>query len=368
MRPSSTRLSARLAATALIILLAGGLAACDKAPAESRSAETGRPVLVQAVHFAPRHPARSFAGTIRPRIEADQGFRVAGKVTERLVQTGDRVKAGQPMARLDPTDFQLQMDQATAELTAARGALAQAVADETRQKTLRGNGWSSAATEQKAAAAADEARGRVTKAERALDLARNSLRYTTLTATADGVVTATGIEPGQVVAAGQMAVRVAELAQKDAVIAVPEALVDIVRRSTASVTLWSEPGHRYAARLREFAPSADAATRTYLAKFSIPDAPADMALGMTATVTLTEPDSGRVARLPLSALFSQDKRSSVFVVGADGGLSLRPVTVAAYESDSVLISDGLREGEQVVTLGVQKLDTGQKVRVMQAQS
>ncbi len=356
-----------LVSLAAILLSAGLLAACNEAP-KTAEKTPGRPVLVKTVKFEPLKPARSFSGTIKTRIETDQGFRVAGKVMARLVQVGDRVKAGQPLGTLDPADLKLQLDQAQAELQAAKGTLAQAIADEQRQTALRASGWSATATLEKARATADEARGRVTRAERALELAQNSLNYTTLTADGDGVVTATAIEPGQVVPSGQMAVRVARLAEKEAVVAIPEALVDTVRRSDAKVTLWSDPKHAFAAKLREFSPSADAATRTYQARFTIPEAPAEMELGMTATVTLTEPGSGDVARLPLSALFSQADKPSVYVVDGQGGLSLKPVEVQTYESHDVLIRSGLKDGEQVVTLGVQKLDAGQKVRIVENQS
>jgi RND family efflux transporter MFP subunit len=350
-----------------ILLSAGFLTACSEAP-KSAEKEPGRPVLVQTVKFEPSKTARSFAGTIKTRIETDQGFRITGKVMERLVQVGDRVKAGQPLGTLDTADLKLQIDQAEADLSAAKGSLAQALADEQRQMALRANGWTPTATLEKANAAADEARGRVTRTQRALELAQNSLGYATLTADGDGVVTATAIEPGQVIASGQMAVRVARLAEKEAVVAIPESLVDIVRHSAAKVTLWSDPKHAYAATLREFSPSADAATRTYQARFTISQAPTEMELGMTATVTLTEPNSGDVARLPLSALFSQADKSSVYVVDSQGSLALKPVEVQAYESSAVLIRSGVQDGDKVVTLGVQKLDTDQKVRVVERQS
>src|SRR5207302_383549 len=129
-----------------------------------------------------------------------------------------------------------------------------------------------------------------------------------------GVVTATLIDAGQVVASGQTAVRVARLAEKEAVVSIPESLVGRAKNGLASVTLWSEPNRKYAAKLREIAPSADPATRTYLAKFSLPDAGDSVSLGMTATLTLADPATTRVARLPLSALFSEGGDPSFYVV------------------------------------------------------
>jgi RND family efflux transporter MFP subunit len=132
------------------------------------------------------------------------------------------------------------------------------------------------------------------------------------------------------------------------------------------VTLWSAPDKRYAARLREIAPAADPATRTYLAKFAMPDADAAAQLGMTATVTLAAEGSARVARLPLSALFNQGAGPVVWTIGPDSRPVMKPVTVAAYEAREVLVSSGLQDGDEVVTLGVAKLDEGQRVRVVEA--
>src|SRR6266850_74607 len=205
-------------------------------------------------------------------------------------------------------------------------------------------------------------------AKRLVEITKNSLSYATLVADTRGVVTATLIDSGQVVASGQTAVRVARFAEKEAVVAIPETLVGRAKDGVASVTLWSEPNKKYAAKLREVAPSADPATRTYLAKFSLPDAGETVSLGMTATLTLADPATTRVARLPLSALFSQGGEPSLYIVDAKGDVALKPVTVKSYETNSVVISDGVDEGAKVVALGVQKLDPAQKVRVVSSLS
>jgi RND family efflux transporter MFP subunit len=201
-----------------------------------------------------------------------------------------------------------------------------------------------------------------------VDLTKNSLSYATLVADAKGVVTATLIEPGQVVASGQTAVRVARVAEKEAVVAIPETLLARARDGAASVTLWSEPDKKYAAKLREIAPSADPATRTYLAKFSLPEAGEKVSLGMTATLTLADAETARVARVPLSALFSQGGEPSFYIVNDAGDVALRPVAVKSYESGDVVIAGGVDEGAKVVVLGVQKLDPSQKVRVVSSLS
>src|SRR5438132_214140 len=356
----------RLLAGIVLAVLAIALAGCNELAAEKVA--PSRPVLVATVHYEAESPERSFVGTIKPRIETDMGFRVPGKVAKRLVEVGQTVDVGQPLATLDEVDLKLQAEQAEAELRAATGVLAQAAAAETRAKELRAKGWATDAQLDQAKAAADEARSRLNRAQRSVELTNNSLSYATLVADTRGVVTATLIDAGQVVAAGQTAVRVARFAEKEAVVAIPETLVGRAKDGVATVSLWSEPNKKYEAKLREIAPAADPATRTYLAKFSLPGAGDGVSLGMTATLTLADLATDRVAKLPLSALYSQGGSPSLYVVDDAGGLALKPVTVKGYESDNVVITDGVDEGAKVVTLGVQKLDPAQKVRVVSSLS
>src|ERR1700748_285225 len=326
----------KLLAGVALAFLAVTLAGCNDKVAEKPAPP--RPVLVATAHYEAETPARSFVGTIRPRIEADMGFRVPGKVAKRLVEVGQAVDIGQPLATLDEVDLKLQAEQAEAEFRAATGVLAQAAAAEKRARDLRGKGWATDAQLDQAKAAGDEARARLNRAERSVDLTKNSLSYATLEADTRGVVTATLIEPGQVVASGQTAIRVARLGEKEAVVAIPETLLGRAKQGTATVSLWSEPAKQYEAKLREVAPSADAATRTYLAKFSLPDAGDTVSLGMTATLTLADSETERVARLPLSALYSQGGDPSLYVVDGKGAISLKPVTVKSYDSNCVTVS------------------------------
>jgi RND family efflux transporter MFP subunit len=356
----------RLLVGASLALLVVALAGCNDKVAEK--VVPSRPVLVATVHYEAESPERSFVGTIRPRIEADMGFRVPGKVAKRLVEVGQTVELGQPLATLDEIDLKLQAEQAEAELRASTGVLEQAAAAETRAKDLRVKGWTTDAQLDQAKATADEARARLNRAQRSVELTNNSLSYATLVADSRGVVTATLVEPGQVVASGQTAIRVARFGEKEAVVAIPETLLGRAKEGTASVTLWSEANRKYAARLREIAPAADPATRTYLAKFSLPEAGDHVSLGMTATLTLADPATTRVARLPLSALFSEGGDPSFYVVDDKGEVALKPVTVKSYESNDVVITGGVDEGARVVALGVQKLDPAQKVRVVSSLS
>ena len=348
----------------LVLATALALAGCEANTAPAPHAE--RPVKVQRVSFEPDNSAREFVGVVRARYETDLGFRVAGKMVTRIVNVGDRVRVGDVVARLDPQDLKLQVESAEAELAAATSNLTQAAADLERYSTLRAHGYASVADFDRKKAANDEAEGRLERARRALDLARNQHGYTDLKADADGVITATLAEPGQVVAIGQAVARLAHHGEKEAVIALPETWLAEARKSKAIVRPWSDRDRSFEARLRELSPQADPATRTYAARFTIPQADDAVAYGMTATVTLARADDARVARVPLSAILNRGGGPSVYAVDRSGALVLRPVTVASFTEDAALVTSGIDEGEAIVTLGVQKLEAGLKVRTVEA--
>lgn len=355
--PTSRRL-----ALAAVLTAAGALAACDR-PTEAAKVEPNRPVSTAQVRFAPASAPRTLVGVVRARIESNLGFRVTGKIAERLVDRGAIVKAGQPLATLDQTDWTLQLQQAQAALASAQAARDQAVAERGRITSLRGRGWSTNSDFDKANATADQAISAYDQAAKAVTLAQNTLSYATLVADADGVVTATLAEPGQVVASGQAVVSLARADAREADVSIPETLIDKARTGTATVTLWSRPDKVYQAKLRELTPSADAATRTYPARFSIEGAGPEIDLGMTATVTLADA-SAVVARLPLGAILDEGHGPTVFVIDpVTRALTSRPVTVAAYDAQDALVSKGLSEGETVVALGVHKLRAGETVRL-----
>jgi RND family efflux transporter MFP subunit len=343
--------------------LALGLAGCDRPKAENK-ADAARPVLTTTVHYAAQSQERDFVASIRPRVETDLSFRVGGKVMRRLVDVGRRVKSGEPLALLDETDLRLQKEQAEAELSAARMALEQTAADERRAEKLRKDGWTAQASLDRSRAAAQEARGRMQRATRAVELSGNSLDYATLRADADGVVTATFVDPGQVVASGQTAVRIARAGELEALVALPESFVGGAGAGGAKLTLWSRPDKSYRAKLRELSPSADTSTRTFPARFSILNPDAGVALGMSATLTIASPDHERSVSVPLSALFNQGGGPGLWKVEDESRLTLVPVKVLRYETASAVVSGALSDGDRIVTLGVQKLDAGQKVRVV----
>jgi RND family efflux transporter MFP subunit len=252
------------------ILLAGALVA-SRASAGERALQ---PVLVAKVHYEPREQAQALPGIIKARTESELSFRVGGRIERRVVDAGAFVRKGDPLAYLDQTDFQLQLEQAQAELASANSVLTQAEAEEKRITSLTKQGWSASADFDKTRSAADQARAGALKAQRAVSLAKNSLGYATLVADADGVVSAAEAEPGQVVAAGAPVVRLAHIDVKEAAVAVPENFVDRVRTAEARVEYWALPGVTTTAKLRELSPNADSATRTYAARFSLPAAPA----------------------------------------------------------------------------------------------
>jgi RND family efflux transporter MFP subunit len=257
----------------------------------------------------------------------------------------------------------LQVESAEAELMAAMSNLAQAAADELRYQNLRTRGYAAVADYERKKAAKDEAEGRMERAQRALDLARNQLAYAELKADADGAITATLAEPGQVVALGQPVVRLAHKGEMEAAVAMPEMWLAEARRSNASVRLWSGPGRRFTAHLRELAAQADPATRTYAARFTIESPDDTVALGMTANVVLSRPADTMVAKVPLAAILNRGAGPTVFRI--DGGvLERRPVTVSSFNEVAALITSGLEDGDEIVTLGVQMLEAGQKVRAI----
>ena len=339
------------------------LAGCQATPQEA--ARPDRPVLVQTVAFEPRAPERTFVATIKPRIESDLGFRVPGKSRRARSMSETASRRAMPAA-LDETDLRLQREQSEAEISAASAALVHAEAELKRIMTLRNEGWSTAAVLDRQKAATEEARGRVTRRASRFRLPRTPFP------TRPWWPTPTASSPPPRSNPAKWWLRDS---RRSALPGCPKKRRSSPcrkRRSLRSeaVRLPSRSGRtRAVATLPSCVnchPRADSTTRTYLARFSLPSAEESVQLGMTATVTVGDETAARVVRLPLSALYNQGNGPAVWVIDVDGRPKLRPVEVAAYEARSVLVARGLREGETVVTLGVQKLDEGQRVRVVEA--
>lgn len=320
-------------------------------------------VRVQAAHFVSVAETGLYSGTVQPRSEVATGFRVGGKLVERPLDVGDIVAPGDLIARLDPEDLRLSLESADAELGAARANLAQAEADGVRYATLAERGHASQATDEQRRLATEEARGRLLRAERSAELARNQLGYAEIRATFAAVVTAVAAEPGQVVSLGQPVVTLAPTTQKEVEIAVPESRIAQLAEASAMARLWAD-GRSFPAKLREVSPQADAATRTYRARFTLPAADDSVRFGMTATIELLNGDPTPVVRLPATAVLEEGAGPHVFVVDpGERRLAKTAVEVRRFGTDVVLVAAGLRDGDEVVTLGVNKLEDGQKVRV-----
>ncbi|MDN7425002.1 efflux transporter periplasmic adaptor subunit [Burkholderia sp. AU16741] len=356
----------RLAFFAVASALPLALAACSgKAPSDPR---TEAPLVRTAVVQAAAPASRSFTGTVAARVQSDLGFRVAGKVLERLVDTGQTVRRGQPLMRLDPIDLKLAARARDEAVAAARARARQTAEDEARYRDLRGTGAISASAYDQAKAAADAAKAQLSAAEADADVARNATGYAQLVADGDGVVMETLAEPGQVVSAGQPVVRLAHAGSREAVIQLPETLRPAIG-SIAQAALFGKPDAGVLATLRQLSDTADPRTRTFEARYVLQGALANAPLG--ATVTIRIADDARTAsqrgmQVPIGALLDSGNGPGVWVVaGEPAKVTWRAVKVAHLDDDSARVSgDGaLKQGERVVALGAQLLHEGEAVRV-----
>ncbi len=350
---------ARTSAPVLTALVLATLTACSKAPPPALAP---KPVFVSVVQPGDAGLARQFTGTVRARVETDLGFRAGGKVVERLVDVGDTVRAGQPLARLDPADYELAVRAAADQVQAASVDAEQAASDEARFRRLAAEGSVGAADHERQKARADAAAARLSQARQQWQLARNREVYTTLVAPYEGVVTQLRVERGQVVAEGQPVLALARQGEREVVADIPEAWVAPLRR--ASAELWAASGTAVspmALQLRELSPLASAAGRTFRARFSAGPAAKRtldaLPLGSTAELRLSLPGSapGSVA-LPVTALVKASGEPGVWVLNAAGtGLVFQPVRVQSVD-DATLRVTGLSAGQRVVSVGAQKLD------------
>ncbi len=341
---------------ALLACLA--LLACDK-PSPAPSAAAPRPVRVQAVTFTEPRATLTYSGTVQARRQADLAFRVGGKVVARAVDLGARVHAGDVLARLDPADLALAAG-------AAQNAMAAAAADATnarlefqRYENLGRASPSFLASEREKRVAANMvANARLSQAQRQYALALSQQNYGSLFADADGVVVALPVEIGQVVTSGQTILTLAQTAETEVLVDLPEnRLPELRAADEITVVPWSDPARTYAGRVREVAARADPASRTFAVRIAVQAPGEQLALGGTATVRLTGRGAGPVAILPAAALGDCDGKPCVWVFDEQQGRAApRPVTVAAFQEDRVAIAAGLQAGDQVVTAGVTQLD------------
>jgi membrane fusion protein, multidrug efflux system len=363
---SATRPSRLLLAPTLIAVVAL-LSACG--PDEDEAPPEIRPVRTVTVEMRASGVPVVLTGRIEAEDEARLAFRLSGRMIERHVNTGDRVEAGQLIGRLEPQDQLNALRAAQANLTAAQGQAREAENEYQRQRQLEERGFAARAVYERAREARQTTRSQVEAAQAQLRFAEDQVGFTELHADAEGVVTEVGAEPGEVVQAGQMIVRLARQGGRDAVFDVP---AQVIRSAPAdpevTVFLTEEPSIKASGRVREVAAQADPATRTFEVKVGLSHPPPEMLLGATVTGRM-EVDEGEIIKLPASAVTRQGDEPAVWVVDPQSEtVALRTIDVLRFEPAAVVVADGVVPGDIVVTAGVQALHPGQKVRMLRPRS
>jgi multidrug efflux system membrane fusion protein len=343
----------RLTAPMLLLLLAG--CSADVPEAGIRPA-----LVIQA--SAGTLGLEAFAGEVRARQEPELGFRVGGKIARRLVDAGAVVKAGQPLAELDPSDLNLQSEASKAQLASVRSELGLAKSELQRYKNLADQQLVSQSLYDSKLAAYQAAEARARQAQAQASVSGNQAAYSVLRSPGDGVITRQLAEAGQVVAAGQAVFVLAKNGEREVLISVPEqrATHFFVGRDLA-VELWTEPGKRFPGKVRELSPSADSMTRTFAARVSFDSGGVPAELGQSARVyALASGTSGM--SLPLSALTQRQGRPAVWVVdGQTAKVHLTPVTIGAYGDDGVPVLSGISPEDWVVAAGAHLLLEGERI-------
>jgi RND family efflux transporter MFP subunit len=346
---------------ALVGLLPVVLAACNDA-SSSIDPRTQPPLVrIEAVEI-PIQSERSFTGVVAARVQSDLGFRVAGKVLERLVDTGQAVERGQPLMRIDPADLKLALRAREEAVAAAKARALQASEDEVRYRDLVSAGAVSASAYGKVKAAAESARAELNAAEAQADVARNETSYAVLLADASGVVVETLAEPGQVVGAGQVVARVARAGSREAVIELPETLRPPIG-STARATLYGS-GLSGSATLRQMSDAANRQTRTFEARYVLEASLADAPLGSTVSIQIPHGRSDSELQVPIGAIFDPGKGPGVWLVeGELPRVTWRAVQVAGLSAEAASVVGDLEAGDRVVALGAHLLHEGEHVRL-----
>lgn len=351
---------------AVVGLLPIAMAACNDATS-SIDPRTQAPLVRVAPVATAIQAEPSFSGVVAARVQSDLGFRVPGKILERLVDAGQTVKRGQALMRIDPTDLKLATRAHDEAVAAATARARQTAEDESRYRDLVSAGAVSASAYDKIKAAADSARAELKAAQAQADVAHNETGYAVLLADSDGVVVETLGEPGQVVGAGQVVVRVAHAGRREALIALPESLRPAIG-SAGRATLYGS-GLTGDAKLRQLSDAANPQTRTFEARYVLEGRLADAPLGSTVSIEIQSGRATPALQIPVSALFDQGKGPGVWLVKGqeDQGQGLqatwRAVQVAGLSGESAAITGGLAAGDRVVVLGAHLLHEGEAVRL-----
>ncbi|WP_091841927.1 efflux RND transporter periplasmic adaptor subunit [Bosea lupini] len=305
---------------------------------------------------------RRFTGVIAARVQSNLGFRVPGKIVERLVNVGQPVKAGQPLLRIDETDLRWALTAKRNAAAAARAVLTQAKADEARYAVLVKHGFAASPQRyEQAKAALDTATAQAAATDAEARVAENELGYAILVADADGVVVDTSGEPGQVVAAGQVVIRLAQAGPREAVVALPETMRPTIG-SVAQAALYGSSGRSIRAMLRQLSDSADPQTRTYEARYILDGDAAAAPLGATITIGITASGAAADLEVPLGAVLDDGHKTGVWRLDDPGSLvTFQPVRVVRVTGETAIVS-GLEAGRRIVSLGAHLLREGQQVK------
>jgi RND family efflux transporter MFP subunit len=350
-----------------VLLPSAILTGCNEEP--QTAVPEVRPVRTVTVEETKSAVPVVLTGRIQALDEASLGFRISGRMIERAINVGDRFQAGQLLARLEPHNELNALRSTKANLAAAQAKLTQVSNHFDRQQTLLSQGWTTRANFDQAKREMQTAEAQVESAEAQLEAAHDQVSFTELKADAEGVVTAVGAEPGEVVQAGQMIVRLARQGGRDAVFDVPaQVLRSAPNDPLINVRLTDDATVSTTGRVREVAPQADPVTRTFQVKVGLSDPPEAMRLGATVTGTV-QMDAVPVIEIPASALTKFNGDPAVWVVDPTTlTVATRNVEVLRFDPATVTVSQGLDKGDVVVTAGVQALRPGQKVRLLGSES
>ena len=352
--------SARPLVMVAMLLAAGSLTGCG-----SGEQPAVQPRTVETVIVAPASGAVSsiYSGQVVSRYSGNYGFRIGGMITERAVEVGQQVSAGQVLARLDPQDVQVNVRSAAAQTSAAAAQSEAQTTDLARARRLLAEGFISQAEFDRLQAATRSAQAQLHSARAQQTGADQQLSYTVLRASRAGVVTAVQGDVGEVVPAGPPVVVVESPGTIEVATSVPEGEVTKFRAAQLGVRFWTAPSQVYPARIRTLSAAANAQTRTFDARIVFDAPPGTAAIGSTAEVVINEPVERQALRIPLSAITRQGQHSVVWVVSGDPAtVQPRPVTIQATQDNDVLIASGLREGDRIVSAGAHLLRAGEVVR------
>ncbi len=345
------------------VAAAAFLSACQ--PETQSSPPEARPVRTVTVVKRDIGETVTYTGRIEAENETRLSFRIGGRMVERSANVGDRVEPGQVVARLEPQNELNALRSAQAAVAAAQAQFNEAKANYGRQKFLLSRDVASRVQYERAEQTQETARAQLDSAEAQLKTAQDQVSDTELKADAGGIVIATAAEPGEVVQAGQLIIRVAPKGGRDAVFDVPgQVLRSAPSEPLVKVSLTDDPAVTTIGRVREVSPQADPVTRTFEVKVGLTDPPAAMRLGAT-VIGSVQLDTSPTIEIPATALTEFERRPAVWVVDPSNlTVSLRNVDVLRHNPATVAISNGLDTGEIVVTAGAQALHPGQKTRLL----